>query len=101
MRYNTVATLYRETIEPDSLGNLAPVKGEPNEVFANKYTVGASTFMAAQEAGLHADAEIELRTIDYNGEDIAFMEGIEYTVERVQDSGDFTRLTLAKRLSNE
>ncbi len=100
MRYNSVATLYTETVEADSHGNMKPVKGEPNDVFANKYTIGASTFMAAQEAGLHADAEIELRSVDYNGENIAVFEDVEYTVENVSDYGDFVRLTLARRLSN-
>ena len=101
MRYNSVATLFSEVVEPDSYGNLKPTKGEPHDVYINKYSVGMTTFMAAQEAGLHADSEIQLRTIDYNGENIAVVEGTEFTVERVDDTGDFTRLTLAKRLSNE
>lgn len=100
MRYDAVATLYSETVEADSRGNLKPVKGEPKEVYANKYTIGMTTYVNARSAGLHADAELQLRTVDYDGENIAILEGIEYTVERVSDSGEFTYLTLAKRLSN-
>lgn len=100
MRFNSVATLFTEVVQSDAKGNLAPVKGDPHEVFANQYSIGATTFMAAQEAGLHADAEIQLRAVDYNGENIALFDGDEYTVERVESEGDFTRLTLAKRLSN-
>lgn len=100
MRFNSVATLFTEVVQSDPKGNLNPVKGEPHDVFANEFSIGASTYMAAQEAGLHADAEIQLRSIDYGGENVAVLNGDEYTVERVEDSGDFTRLTLAKRLSN-
>lgn len=100
MRYDSVATLFKEVVETDERGNMKPVKGEPHEVFVNPFAIGLSAYMAAQEAGLHADAEIQLRAVDYNGEDIAIMDGVEYTIERVQDTGDFTQLTLAKRLSN-
>lgn len=100
MRFDSVAELYSETLQADPKGNMIRVKGEPREVFANRYEVGMSSYMAAQEAGLHADAEIQVRAIDYQGEEIALMDGIEYTVERVQDSGEFVRLTLARRLSN-
>lgn len=100
MRYNSVATLFKEVVETDERGNMAPVKGEPHEVFVNRFSIGMSAFMAAREAGLHADAEIQLRAIDYDDENIAVMDGKEYTVERVDCSGDFTQLTLARRLSN-
>lgn len=100
MRYNSVATLSKEVVVSDERGNLKPVKGEPNDVFTNTYDIGMSTYMAAQEAGLHADAEIQLRTADYDGENIAEIDGIEYTVEHVQTEGEYTRLILARRLSN-
>ena len=101
MRFDSVATLFKEVTETDERGNMRVVKGESSEVFVNRYTIGLSSYMAAQEAGLHADAEVQLRSVDYGGEDIAILDGTEYTVERVSDSGDFTTLTLAKRLGHE
>lgn len=100
MRFDSVATLFTEVVQPDEMGNLKPVKGEPHEVFVNTYSIGLSSFMAAREAGLHADAEIQLRSVDYGGENIAVLDGKDYTVERVDGSGDFATLTLARRLSN-
>ena len=71
------------------------------EVFANVYEIGLNSYIAAQAAGLHADAELQVRTCDYDGEAIAEFDGQEYTVERATDSGEFTRLVLSKRISNK
>ena len=69
-------------------------------MYSNTFSIGLSAFMAAKEAGLHADSEIEVRAVDYHGENIVAIDGVEYTVERMQEYGDFVRLTLARRLSN-
>ena len=58
----------------------------------------AGAWAAALSAGLHADAEVELRSRDYLGEQELSMDGTEYEVERVQDYGEFCRLTLKRRL---
>ena len=100
MRFNATATLCRETATQDSRGNTVRVKGAPKEVYANVYEIGLNSYLAAKAAGLHADAELQLRSIDYDGENIAEFNGVEYTVERVSDTGEYTRLTLARRLSN-
>ena len=70
------------------------------EVFANRYSVGATAWAAARSAGLHADAEFEVRSCDYSGQQRARCDGIEYEVEAARDRGEFTRLTLKRRLSN-
>jgi hypothetical protein len=76
--------------------------GEPVEttVYANRRKVGSSTWLAAMSAGLHADASVEVRSFEYDGQDVAILDGIEYTVEKAQSTGEFTTLTLARRLSN-
>lgn len=100
MRFNSTATLYLESATQDASGNPVHVMSEPREVFANVYEIGLRSFIAAQSAGLHADAEIQLRNADYDGENIVEFDGKEYTVERVSEAGEFTRLTLARRVAN-
>ena len=74
---------------------------EEKQTFCNPYAIGTSAYMAAQVAGLHADAEVELRSCEYDGQQRAVIDGIEYSVERVLEKGEFTRLTLSKRANNE
>lgn len=100
MRFNAIAALCKEGTAQDSIGNTVPTVGEPREVFANVYEIGLNSYLAARASGLHADAELQLRSGDYDGEEIVLFGGNEYTVERVSDSGEFTRLTLARRLAN-
>lgn len=100
MRFNSECTLVTLTQTKDEEGN-AVYEQQETEVFCNEYSVSTSSFMAAQSAGLHADAEVEIRSCDYEGQEIAVLDGTEYNVERVERTGDFTRLTLAERLTNE
>lgn len=64
------------------------------------FSIGTGTWLAARSAGLHADAEIQVRSVDYSAQNIVVMRGEDYTVERASDTGEYTRLVLAKRLSN-
>ena len=67
-------------------------------VFCNRLTVGARTWAAARSAGLHADASVRARACDYRGQTAAVLGGVEYEVERAQDTGEFCDLTLMRRL---
>lgn len=98
-RYATPVTLITSIpLQGDDGG--VRIEREETVIFANPYSVGSSAWMAARSAGLHADSEIQVRTFDYDGQTIVEMEGVEYDVERVASKGDYTRLTLKKRLSN-
>lgn len=101
MRYSDVATLFKETTTQDSMGNIVVARDNGTVVYANTYNIGTSAFMEAKSAGLHADAEIEIRACDYANQNIVVMESKEYDVERVNETGEFVRLTLAKRLDND
>lgn len=100
MRFNAECTLVELTQTQDQEGNAAYERVE-TEAFCNEYSVSATSYMAAKTAGLHADAEIELRSIDYSGQQIVVVDEIEYNIERVENTGDFTRLVLARRATNE
>lgn len=100
MRFNSECILIELNQTQDAEGNAVYERVE-TESFCNEYSVSTSSFMAAVSAGLHADAEIELRAIDYGGQPIVELESVEYNVERTEKSGDLIRLTLARRLTNE
>ena len=97
--YNDVATLESVSIAYDGAGNPTETVTS-RDVFVNRYSIGSSTWLAARSAGLHADVELSLRSCDYQGEQRLSMGGITYEVERVSDRGEFTRLTLARRLND-
>ena len=71
------------------------------KAWANPMTVGASSWAAARAAGLRADAQVQVRSCDYAGQEELRMDGVEYTVERASDTGEYTVLTLKRRLSND
>lgn len=100
MRWADTAVLRAMSVSYDAEGNPAYTADE-TEVFVNRYSFGASSYMAAKSAGLHADARIQLRTADYDGQEEVRFDGDVYLVEQVEQSGDLTVLDLARRLGDD
>lgn len=101
MRWNeTVTLLAKPYLHQDEAGNVHTGWPERRERFCNAYTVGADAWSAAIDLGLRADAEVQLRAVDYGGEEEVEFRGVEYDVERVTHSGDFVRLQLGRHASN-
>lgn len=101
MRWNqTIRLIGEPQISQDEMGNVVSTEAVPRTVFCNPYTVGASAWAASIDLGLRADAEVEVRTVDYDGENTAVYDGTEYTVERIEVKGDITRLQLGRMASN-
>lgn len=101
MRWADVVTLVSHPgMHQDETG--AWHEGEPVErvVFCNRRTLGAQRRSESVDVGMRAVAEVEVRTCDYHGETEAFFEGETYDAEPTQ-SGDFTYLTLGRRLVDE
>lgn len=100
MRWNKVANLYTVTTEKDAAGNHKEVVSDAVTVFANPRHIGTEAWAAARNLGLHADSSIEVRTWEYSGQNRCEMDGVEYEIERSYDTGEYTNLTLKRRLSN-
>lgn len=98
-RYRETATLSSFEVVQNGDGTRDEIETK-RDVFANELTIGFAAWNAARSNGLHADASIQLRTCDYQGEQSVTMRGIPYEVERVQSSGEFTTLTLKRRIAN-
>lgn len=70
------------------------------EVFCSPKVIGASTWSSMYEMGVSADAQIYVRTCDYEGQcDVLYRNGW-YSVETVQEKGDFTALTMRHQKSD-
>lgn len=69
-------------------------------IFFNRYSVSLQNRMAGAVEGLKGMAEGQVRTIEYGGQEFAILDGKEYTIEDASNQGEFTMLTLARKLSN-
>lgn len=102
MRYAETATLVAlpsRTQAED--GSWTEGDAEETEVFCNPYTVSLNDWLVSnRDLGLRADADIQLRTIDYDGQPVVRYHDNEYAVERVTVSGEFTRLQLGRKAAN-
>jgi len=99
MRWNSTCTLVAKTYEPDSEGVPQPTDVR-TEVFCNEFSIGAHTWSSMYEIGISADAEVQVRTCDYDGQRDVLLNGKWYSVEIVKAEGDFTRLTLRHQKSD-
>lgn len=99
MRFNETCILVAKTYEPDDEGVQRPVD-EKSEVFCNPYSVGAHTWSSMYEIGISADAEVQLRSCDYEGQRDVLYRDKWYSVEVVKEDGDFVRLTLRHQQSD-
>ena len=97
MRYSDTAVLSGVDAVKRPDGTFDEVKSA-RSVYVNEYALGAASYLAARSSGLHADAELQLRTCDYAGEQECVFHGTVYDVERSRSAGDFTVLTLKRRL---
>lgn len=98
-RFSSVITLVKLIPCKNDEGSFKS-KRLKREVFANPFNVGLNTWAAAQSFGLKPDAVYQVRSVDYHGEEVAIVDGIEYSIERAAGDGDFTKLTMKKRLEN-
>ncbi len=102
MRWNnTISLLSHPASYQDDMGMWHEGDNTSREVFCNEFAVGANTYNQALTAGLRADIDVQLRAIDYEDEPEAVYNGVEYTVHHVTRKGEYIRLQLGKKVSNE
>lgn len=99
MRWNATCTLVAKAYAPDDEGVPQPTDTR-TEVFCNEFSIGANTWSSMYEIGISADAELQVRTCDYDGQRDVFYNGKWYSVEVVKAEGDYTRLTLRHQQSD-
>lgn len=100
MRWNETCMLVDKVYELDAEG-VPKARDVKVEVFCNPRTVGAHTWSSMYEIGISCDAQIQVRTCDYDEQRDVFYRGKWYSVEVVQEKGDFSVLTLRHQKSDQ
>lgn len=114
MRWNKVVTLLSPAEKyQDDAGAWHEGERRERTVFCNEYTMGvvaqahlrSSDVRAANstdpvDVGLRNEHMIQLRAIDYHGEDQCIFEGVEYEVMYLSGSGETRILTIGEKLGN-
>ncbi len=98
-RWNETCTLVGKTYKVDDEGVPQPTDSK-TEVFCNPRTVGAHTWSSMYEIGISVDAQLQIRSCDYGGQRDVFYRDKWYSVETVQEQGDFCTLTLRHQKSD-
>lgn len=99
-RFSETLTLRKAVTEVSDTGAVK-TDWEDSEVFFNRYRLSLSNRLAGAADGLKGMVTGQIRTADYDGQQIALLNGQEYTVTDANDSGDFTAITLSERLGND
>ncbi|MBQ9955297.1 MAG: hypothetical protein IJO87_07700 [Eggerthellaceae bacterium] len=99
-RFSDVITLYDLAPVQDDEGITRNARVHEQEVFFNRHRVSMASRMAGSSEGIRRIASGEVRTIDYDGQESAVLDGLEYSVADANNQGDLTVLTLERRLSN-
>jgi hypothetical protein len=93
MRWDTTITLVAVATGVDDEG--VPTKEETTrEVFANRRRISLERWASTANAGFEPNAEFELHTVDYDGEQVVRFGGKEYMIRRASVEGDYTVLDL-------
>jgi hypothetical protein len=98
-KYNEVLTLRSVSHEETDTGAIVDVVNDV-EVFFNRYTMSIENRLAGAADGFKGLVTGQVRTCDYAGQQIALIGNTKYTVTDAQNSGEFTTLTMAEKLSN-
>lgn len=98
-RWNETCVLVAKAYEPDSEGVLQPTDTR-TEVFCSPKVTGANTWSSMYEIGISVDAEIYVRTCDYDQQRDVLYRDTWFSVEKVQEKGDFTVLTMRHQKSD-
>lgn len=99
LRWNETCVLVEkeQTFDDEGVPKFADKK---TEVFCSPKVIGAHTWSSMYEIGISADAQIKLRTCDYDEQRDVFYRDKWYSVETVQEKGEFVVLTLRHQKSD-
>ena len=99
-RFSECITLRALSHETDEEGGVR-TDIEDTLVFFNRFSTSLQNRLAGAADGLKGIVEGQMRSCDYSGQQVALIDGRRYTVADAADGGEFTRLTMSERLSDE
>ena len=102
MRWNKVITLLKHSSTyQDEAGEWHEGEAEETEVFCNEFSVNARDWAASVDVGRRADAAVLVHADDYEDQEEAVYNGIEYAIERIEVRDEFIKLQLGRLISND
>ena len=97
MDRSRVLTLIEEAYKPDALGQLIPTETR-RDVYCNLSSVSASEWFDGGRAGLNPEYRATMFVYDYNGERIAELDGVRYSIYRTYlAQNEFIELYLERK----
>ncbi|MFB4258973.1 hypothetical protein ACE106_07405 [Shouchella clausii] len=72
-------------------------EGEPRQVFANKKSVRSQEFYLAKQNGYELTHMFEVRSVEYEGEEVLYYHENRNLVLRTYEKGEFVELICMKR----
>lgn len=91
-------TLYSQTYQKDSIGQMIPTAGTGKTIQCVIESIGRGEWIAAQQAGYQAEIKATVFSASYDGETIAQYMNKQYVVYRTYQNGDQTELYLGFRV---
>lgn len=88
MEYTDQLTLIKVTLEQDTIGNEIQ-KEERTTILARPNVVGTREFYNAMSIGIRPNAELQIRSLNYNGEEEVEYKGRRFSVIRTIPKGKF------------
>ena len=88
MEYTEKLTLIGITTSQDEIGNITSTETE-TEVFAKPNVVGTREFYNAMMVGIKPQAELQIRKLNYSGQEEVEYNGVRYSVIRTIPKGKF------------
>lgn len=97
MARDHVVTLISISYSKDALEQQVPTE-TGREVFCQQHSISQSEFFDAGRNGLHPQHKLTVFEGDYQGETVAELDGVRYSIYRTfQGKGDFIELYLGRK----
>lgn len=97
MRFNDVAYLVKRDYSQDEIGNHFEHDSK-RKVFANRFSVTVRAEQVASLVGITPECELQLRTSEYEMEELLEYRGQIMHIALVSESGDFMRVVAGKKV---
>lgn len=81
MQYTEILQLIAKTKSKDEIGNIVAIETK-NKIYAKKNKVGTKEFYNAVAVGITPTAELQIKGINYNGEEECEYNGKRYAIIR-------------------
>lgn len=88
MEYTDELKLIKLTLTQDQIGNTIETESKTS-ILAKPNVVGTREFYNAMMVGIKPVAELQIRTLNYNGEEEVEYKGVRYSVIRTIPKGKF------------